>query len=160
MKATVGTVIAVVVAALTVAGCGGSKSKHSTTATHTTTSTSHTSTAASAGSATTPTVTSGPVHASIHGASHSPVVGKKWVYTVHATDASGKPLSGTVKTEFAFAGTVVGTESPPFHRLKNGVLHDTIEFPSSAVGHPITLVTVVRTSAGSVAVGWPVTAHK
>jgi hypothetical protein len=76
------------------------------------------------------------------------------------TAASGSALSGTVETEFAFAGTVVGRESPPIHPLKNGVLHDTITFPSSAVGHPITLVTVIRTSAGSVALGWPVTAAK
>jgi hypothetical protein len=87
-------------------------------------------------------------------------VGKHWVYTVHVTDASGKPLSGTVDTEFAFAGTVVGHEVPPTHRLKDGVLHDKITFPSSSVGHPITLVTVIHTAAGSVALGWPVTAGR
>ncbi|MBV8999066.1 MAG: hypothetical protein JO304_08410 [Solirubrobacterales bacterium] len=76
------------------------------------------------------------------------------------TNASGKPLSGTVTTDFAFAGTVVGHESPPIHKLKHGVLHDTIEFPSSSIGHPITLVTVIHTTAGSVALGWPVTATK
>jgi hypothetical protein len=160
MKAVVGTVIAVVVAGLTAAGCGGSKPKPATTTTHTTTSTSHAAGGISAATATTPTVTSGPVHASLHGANHAPTVGTHWAYTVHATAASGKPLSGKVDTEFAFAGTVVGHEAPPIHRLKNGVLHDTIEFPSSAIGHPITLVTVIRTSAGSVALGWPVTATK
>jgi hypothetical protein len=161
MKAIVGTVIAVVVAGLTAAGCGGSKSKHGTTTTHTTASTSHASGGgASAATATTPTVTSGPVHASLHGANHAPTVGKHWVYTVHATTASGKPLSGRVETDFAFAGTVVGHESPPIHRLKDGVLHDTITFPSSAIGHPITLVTVIHTNAGSVALGWPVTATR
>jgi hypothetical protein len=160
MKATVGTVIVVLVAALTAAGCGGSKSKHSTSTTHATTSTSHASGNANAATATSPTVTSGPVHASLHGANHSPIVGTHWVYTVHATDASGKPLSGTVETDFVFAGTVVGHEAPPFHRLKDGVLHDTIEYPSSSVGHPITLVTVIHTSAGSVALGWPVTARR
>jgi hypothetical protein len=147
------------VAGLTVASCGGSESKHRTT-THTTTPTSHTSRSASAATATTPTITSGPVHASLHGANHSPTVGKHWAYSVHATSVHGKPLSGTVETEFAFAGTVVGREKPPVHRLKNGVLHDTISFPSSAVGHPITLVTVIRTGVGSVALGWPVTAIK
>jgi hypothetical protein len=159
MKAIVGTVIAVVVAGLTAAGCGGSKPKHSTSTTRTTTtSTTHASTSANPATATTPTVTSGPVHATLHGANHSPTVGKHWAYTVHATDASGKPLSGTVRTVFVFSGTVVGHETPPIHQLKNGVLHDTIEFPASAVGHPITLVTVIHTSAGSVALAWPVTA--
>ena len=148
MKATVGTVIAVVVAGLTAAGCGGSKPKPATTTTHTTTSTSHAAGGISAATTTSPTV------------NHAPAVGTHWAYTVHATGASGKPLSGKVDTEFAFAGTVVGHEAPPVHRLKNGVLHDTIKFPSSAIGHPITLVTVIRTSAGSVALGWPVTATK
>ena len=161
MKAIVGTVIALVVAGLTAAGCGGSKPKHATTTTRTPTHSTTTSTAgASAATATTPTVTSGPVHASLHGASHTPTAGKLWAYTIRVTDASGKPLSGTVETDFAFAGTVVGHESPPIHRLKDGVLHDRLTFPSSAVGHPITLVTVIHTSAGSVALGWPVTAHQ
>ena len=159
MKAIVGTVIAVVVAGLTAAGCGGSKPKQHTTTTHTKASASHASGGASATTATTPTVTSGPVHGSLRGANHAPTVRKKWAYTVRVTDAGGKPLSGTVETEFAFAGTVVGREAPPIHRLKHGVLHDTITFPPSAVGHPITLVAVVHTSAGSVALGWPVTAR-
>jgi hypothetical protein len=156
MKATVGVVIALLVAGLTAAGCGGSKSKHGTS----TTSTSHTSGTASAATATAPTVTSGPVHASLRGANHTPTPGKRWVYTVRVTAASGKPLAGKVQTEYAFAGTVVGRESPPIHPLKAGVLHDTVTFPPSAIGHPITLVTVIRTSAGSVALGWPVTVSK
>jgi hypothetical protein len=160
MKAMVRTVIALVVVCLTAAGCGGSESKHKTTTTHATSSTTHASGGMNAGTASTPTVTSGPVHASLHGANHTPTVGTNWVYTVHVTDASGKPLSGTVDTEFAFAGTVVGHETPPVHRLKDGVLHDKITFPSSSVGHPITLVTVIHTPAGSVALGWPVTASR
>jgi hypothetical protein len=157
MKTVVGTVIAVVVASITVAGCGGSKSKTATSKRSTTT---HAPAAASAATATTPSVTSGPVHASLHGASHTPTAGKSWTYTVRVTNASGKPLAGTVETEFAFAGTVVGRETPPVHRLKAGLLHDEVTFPPDAVGHPITLVTVIHTSAGSVALGWPVTAKK
>ena len=162
MKATVGTVIAMVVAGLAAAGCGGSTSTHTNTTAHaaTHTTTTHSSPAASAATATTPSVNTGPVHASLHGASHTPTAGKLWPYTVRVTNASGKPLEGTVATEFAFAGTVVGRESPPVHTLKDGVLHDRITFPSSAIGHPLTLVTIVHTSAGSVALGWPVTARK
>jgi hypothetical protein len=100
------------------------------------------------------------VHATLHGASHTPTAGKSWVYTVRVTDASGKPLAGTVETDFAFAGTVVGKETPPVHHLKAGFLHDVITFPSDAVGHPITLVTIIHTSTGSVALGWPVTVKK
>lgn len=79
---------------------------------------------------------------------------------MRVTDASGKPLSGTVDTEFTFAGLVVGHESPPVHRLQNGVFHDRFSFPASAVGHPLAVVTVVRTAAGSVALGWPVNVKK
>jgi hypothetical protein len=101
------------------------------------------------------------VRASLHGANRSPRAGKLWAYTVHATDASGKPLAGTVDTDFVLPGLgVVGKESPPVHRLKNGVLHDFVTFPAAAAGHPISLVTVVHTSAGSVALGWPVSVSK
>ena len=40
--------------------------------------------------ATTAVATTGPVHATLHGANHAPVAGKNWAYTVHVTDASGK----------------------------------------------------------------------
>ncbi len=161
MRAIVGTAIAVVLAGLALAGCGSSNHKTATAAHHTTaTKTTRASTGASAATATTPTVTSGPVHATLRGENHTPTAGKKWSYTVTATSSSGKPLTGIVETEFAFAGVVVGHESPPVHKLKHGVLHDKVTFPSSSVGHPLTLVTVIRTSAGSVALGWPVTAHK
>jgi hypothetical protein len=157
MKTVVGTVIAVVVASMTAAGCGGSKSKTTTRAPSTTT---HASAPVNAGTATTATLTSGPVHATLHGANHTPTARKSWVYTVRVTDANGKPLSGTVETDFAFAGIVVGKETPPVHRLKDGFLRDVINYPSDAIGHPITLVTVIHTSEGSVALGWPVTVKK
>jgi hypothetical protein len=89
------------------------------------------------------------------------VAGKNWTYTVHVTDAGGKPLTGRVQTDFVVAGLgVVGTETPAVHKLKDGTLSDTLQFPPDAVGHPITLVTVVHTSAGAVALGWPVTVSK
>jgi hypothetical protein len=101
------------------------------------------------------------VRATLQGANHAPVAGKNWTYTVHVTDAAGKPLTGTVETDFVVAGLgVVGKETPAVHKLGNGVLTDTVQFPADAVGHPITLVTVVHTSAGSVAVGWPVNVSK
>jgi hypothetical protein len=83
------------------------------------------------------------------------------VYSIKATDANGRSLSGTVESDFVVAGLgVVGHETPRFHHLKHGVLHDTITYPTVAVGHAITLVTVVRTSAGTVALAWPVSVHK
>ncbi len=159
MRPIVGTGTALVLAGLAAVGCGSSK-RPTATAAHHAPRTVHAASGASAATATTPTVSSGPVHATVRGENHTPTAGKVWRYVVRATSASGKPLSGTVETDFAFAGTVVGRESPPIHKLKNGVLHDKITFPSSAVGHTITLVTVIRTSQGSVALGWPVTARK
>jgi hypothetical protein len=156
------TIVAPIAVALLLgtAACGGSKSKT------TSTSTSTTKTAAAAPSvnpatATTSTAASGPVHATLHGADHAPVAGKNWSYTVHVTDAGGKALAGTVQTEFVVAGLgVVGKETPAVHKLKNGMLSDTLQFPTDAVGHPITLVAVVHTSAGAVALGWPVNVSK
>jgi hypothetical protein len=156
------TIVAPVAFALVLgaAACGGSKSKTTSSSTSTVKTTTATPSANPA-TATTPTVTSGPVHAALHGANHSPVANKNWAYTVHVTDASGKPLAGTVETDFVVAGLgVVGKETPPVHKLENGTLSDTLQFPPDAVGHPITLVTVVHTSAGAVAVGWPVNVSK
>jgi hypothetical protein len=157
----VGAAILVLTAGPLLAACGGS-SKHTTTKAKTTAPTSTApAPSASPATATTPTVTSGPVHATLHGANHTPAAGKAWDYSVHATDASGKPLSGTVETEFVVPGIgVVGKETPAVHPLKNGVLSDNVTFPAAAVGHPIYLVTVVRTSAGSVALGWSVSVKR
>ncbi|MBV8432349.1 MAG: hypothetical protein JO244_14375 [Solirubrobacterales bacterium] len=98
----------------------------------------------------------GPVRAMLRGAGHAPVVGKNWVYTVTVTDAAGHPLDGSVTSEFAFAGSVVGREAPPVHQLKDGRLHDVIQFPARAVGVPLLFQTVVHTAAGNVVLGWPV----
>jgi len=105
-------------------------------------------------------VTSGPVHAKLTGQSHNPTVKKSWAYTVTATDPHGHPLSGTVLTEFAFQGAVVGREAPPTHSLRNGHLRDVLNFPAQSVGYPIELQVIVHTSAGSVTLRWPVTVHK
>jgi hypothetical protein len=160
--------VAIAVVALTAAACGGSSQHSSTTSTvpssTSATSTSATSTSApsaSPTSATTPTVSTGPVRVTLHGANHNPVAGKPWSYSVRVTDAAGHPLAGTVETEFVVPAIgVAGKETPPIHRLKNGVLNDQITFPADSVGQPITMVTVVHTSAGSVAVGWPVDVRK
>lgn len=145
---------------LGVAACGGSKSTTSSSSTSTAKTTAA-APSANPATATRPTVASGSVHATLHGANHAPVANKNWAYTVHVTDASGKPLAGTVETDFVVSGLgVVGKETPAVHKLKNGTLSDTLQFPPDAVGHPITLVTVVHTSAGAVALGWPVNVSK
>ena len=145
---------------LAVAACGGSKSKTASSSTSTATTTAA-APSANPRTATAATATSGPVHATLHGANHAPVAGKNWSYTVHVTDASGKPLAGAVETDFVVAGLgVVGKETPAVHKLNDGTLSDAVQFPADAVGHPITLVAVIHTSAGAVALGWPVNVSK
>ncbi len=153
-----GAVLLAGLAALT--GCGGS-SKSSATQTHTTASSQSASTPSSGGqpasSGGQSSITAGAVRATLHGANHAPTAGANWVYSVRATDAAGKPLSGTVETEFTFSGQVVGHETPATHPLKRGVLTDTLNWPKQAVGQPLDLQTVVHTSQGSVTLDWPVT---
>jgi hypothetical protein len=135
-----GSLVALALASLALAACGGS-SPHSASSTAKT----------SSGGA-----SSGPIRATLVGQNHHPVANKKWIYTVTAKDAHGHPLSGTVETEFAFQGAVVGRESPPTHRLKNGRFKDNLEFPARSVGYPVDLQVVVHTRLGSVTLRWPV----
>jgi hypothetical protein len=128
-----------------------------TSTTHTTpshTTTTHASTTPN--STTTNTTYARPLHATLVGENHDPTAGKLWTYTVTATDANGRPLPGTVDTEFTFEGVVVGHESPPTHPLTNGRLRDQVTFPPDAVGHPIDLQVVVHTPIGSITLDWPV----
>jgi hypothetical protein len=89
------------------------------------------------------------------------LAGKPWKYSVVVSDSGKRPLPGTVETELVVTGLgVVGRETPAVHHLNHGLLRDNLTFPAAAVGHPITLVTVVHTPSGSVALGWPVTVQK
>jgi hypothetical protein len=90
------------------------------------------------------------------GANHHPTTNKPWSYTVTATDANGRPLPGTVDTEFTFNGVVVGHESPPIHPLVGGQLHGLVTWPADSAREPIDLQVVVRTPIGSVTLDWPV----
>ncbi|MGO9754376.1 MAG: hypothetical protein ACLP22_23425 [Solirubrobacteraceae bacterium] len=85
---------------------------------------------------------------------------KPWAYTVKVTDAAGGPLSGTVDIEFAFGGQVVGHDTPPTHPVRSGAWHGTLTFPAAAEGEPISVQAVVHTSAGSIALDWPISVVK
>ena len=143
---------------LVVAGCGGSSQPKTTATRATATPAQTTADPARAHSASAATAA---MRATLGGDNHTPTANKLWSYTVRVTDASGKPLAGTVTTDFVFPGLgVVGKETPAVHPLKNGALIDSVTFPPSAVGHPLNLVTVVRTDAGSVALAWPVSVKR
>ena len=139
------------IAVLAVAACGGgSKSQPSTPASTTTATNQTTVSSVGVGTAT------ARVNATLNAPNHSPIVGKGWPYSVHVTDRSGRPLSGTVRIQFVLAGHVVGTDTPPVHPLKNGRWHDNLQFPKASLGFPLTFQVVVHTGEGSVTLNWPV----
>lgn len=129
---------------LLVTGCGGS-APTTTPTTSKAPTTQHT--------ITTPAQ---PIHATLVGENHNPTVNQPWHYTVTVTDAQGHGLSGTETTHYTFNGAVVGTEKPPNARFADGVYHDTIEFPSAAVGYPLDVQTVIHTGLGSATLDWPI----
>jgi hypothetical protein len=96
-----------------------------------------------------------PVHVTLRGANHEPTVNVAWRYTVTASDARGRPLSGTETTHYTFHGAVVGTEKPENVRF-TGALHETVEFPPASVGYPLSVQAVVHTSQGTATAEWPV----
>ncbi len=137
------------VLSVAVAGCGGGGRASSTPGT---TSTS-TMTAARGGSS---SVSTGPVHANLAAADHAPRQGKEWAYRVRVTDASGRPMSGTVEIQFVFGDQVVGRDTPRIHPVTHGTWHDRIVYPPASVGQPLRFRAVVHTSRGSVTLDWPI----
>lgn len=152
-KILVSIVLLALAGGLTACG-GGSKSKSSTTASKSGAATTISKTSSATGG--TPAAPS-KVHATLNAENHTPTAGKLWPYSIHVTDASGHPLSGTVRIQFTLAGYVVGTDHPPVHPLKDGSWHDLLTFPKAAVGHPLTFQAVVHTPVGSTTLNWPVT---
>ena len=102
----------------------------------------------------------GPVWALLTGENHDPTAKKVWKYTVHVYSPSGAPLAGTINTEFALDGEVVGHETPPTHKLVHGYVHDTITFPKEAVGHPIDLQVIVHSGGHSFTLDWAIDVKK
>ncbi len=105
-------------------------------------------------------VSTGPVRAMLSAENHAPKVGRPWHYTVKVADAAGHPLLGTVDIEFAFAGQVVGHDTPPTHPVRNGRWQNNLKFPGAALGQPLTVRAVVHTHLGSITLNWPITVQK
>jgi hypothetical protein len=161
-KLWVASLLAAAVLSAGLAGCGGSSSSSTSsaaaaTSSTTTTATTMTSSTQSQGAA---SVTSGSVRGALHGENHAPKVKQSWRYSVVVSDGAGHPLSGTVDIEFAFAGQVVGRDTPPTHPVVDGHWRDTIEFPADAIGMPLSLQAVVHTRLGSITLDWPVTVSR
>jgi hypothetical protein len=88
--------------------------------------------------------------ARLYAPNHQPNVGN-WRITVTATRGAQK-LSGRVYYRFLYNGAVVRTV--PGGRFSHGVWHDTLVWPKNAVGHTITLQTVVVTGYGTDYLNW------
>jgi hypothetical protein len=96
--------------------------------------------------------------AKVHFPNHNPTAGKTWVITWTATKGRTK-LSGSDSYQFFIGKTSSGSpvRSEPGVSFKNGKGRDTLKFPAEAVGHQLTLVVVIKTSAGTVRVPWLLT---
>ena len=82
--------------------------------------------------------------------SHEPKVGAQPI-TVTATRGSQK-LSGTVRFQFLYQGTIVSKQ--PGGKLSNGVYRTKLLWPARAIGHTVTLQTVVQTKYGTDKLNW------
>jgi hypothetical protein len=96
------------------------------------------------------TALAGGFTAHLYAPNHQPKVGN-WRITVTANRGSQK-LSGTVNYQFLFNGQVVGHK--PGHGFTHGVFHDTLQWPSRAIGHTIYLQVVVSTRYGTDYLRW------
>ena len=99
--------------------------------------------------------------AKVHFPNHNPIAGKNWVITWTATKGRTK-LSGSDSYEFFQGNTTAGSpvKTEPGVSFKNGTGRDTLKFPGLAVGHQLTLVVVIKTSAGTVMVPWVLTTNQ
>jgi hypothetical protein len=108
--------------------------------------------------------------ATLDAPNHSPKGGgKNWDITVTAKSNAGKPLTATARYEFYFDGQRVSTQYPNPGHAKGGTkpyrfkgrYRDTILWPPTAVGHPLTFRVVVSVHGkGSVNLDWKVRVHR
>lgn len=86
-----------------------------------------------------------------HIRNHTPIVNRKWPVELIVT-AGRKRLSGSVRYEFLFEGTVVSHQRG--HGFTRGVYRDTLLFPPRSLGQPLTLRFVVKTRYGTRHLDW------
>jgi hypothetical protein len=88
-----------------------------------------------------------------HIANHTPTINVKWPITVDVTKGRLK-LSGSVKYEFLFQGSVVSHQ--PGRKFTRGVYRDTLLFPSESLSQMLTLRIIVKTKYGTEHLDWAV----
>ncbi len=155
---------ALVGVAIALSGCGGSspgpaatnQPTRATTASPTSTTAPATSTAPRT---TSESVPPGPIAAVLRAPGHDPHVGN-WTITVTLTKG-GRPIRGHISYAYLFQGQLVSTQqvgghSPDFV----GVFHDTLTWPSTSVGYPLTFRVVIKTPYGVKNIDYPVVVQR
>jgi hypothetical protein len=158
------------IVAILLAGCGKSSSGTSTvssrshaTTTARSTPTTPPSTTSTPSSATitvapaTPTAllvsgTVGGVTATLRASTHAPTVGRPWPLHFTVT-RNGSLTKAAVQYEYLFAGQVVARRS---HYTFTGHFSDVFQWPSTAVGYPLTFRAVIVSKGITINLDYPV----
>ena len=92
---------------------------------------------------------------------HKPKINTNVPISVTAT-LKGKPAHATAAYEFLFGGMVVSTQYPRNnkHFSFTGHFSDTLVFPGSAVGEPLTLRVVIKAAGHTVKLSWSISAKR
>ncbi len=141
------------IGALALAGCGSSSSSTSTSsAASTPTASTPATTAQQPATPGAVTASSGALTATLIASGHSPKVNAAWPIHVTATE-SGQPASATIVYEYLYGGAVVAHRS---HYTFTGHFTDTLRWPASAVGYPLTFRAVITSAGATVNLDYPV----
>jgi hypothetical protein len=93
-----------------------------------------------------------------HIPNHTPTINRKWLVRLTVT-RGGTKLSGKVKYEFLFHGSVVSQQSG--HRFTHGVYTDSMIFPRKSLGEPLMLrILVTVPKYGTEHLDWKVMTQK
>jgi hypothetical protein len=87
---------------------------------------------------------------------HAPRANRPWPVRFAVTDA-GKPVRASVRYQFLLGGQVVARRS---HYRFTGRFADTIVWPPSAVGYPLTFRAVVTAAGHTLNLDYPVTVKR
>lgn len=95
---------------------------------------------------------SGGIVATLHAGTHKPRVNANWTISF-AVRANGKAAKATVEYEYLFGGAVVARRS---HYSFTGSFHDVFNWPSSAVGYPLTFRAAIKSEGATLNLDYPV----
>ena len=98
------------------------------------------------------TASSGTLTATMLAGTHTPKVNVLWPIHVTALQ-SGQPAKATIVYEYLYGGAVVAHRS---HYTFTGHFKDTLKWPASAVGYPLTFRAVITSAGATVNLDYPV----